>query len=85
MNSKDAATRAAKRKHATSGGRKLMRWVAARRQLFERTLPYTTRLNSAPHFHLRAPLASIKGSGIPVEDGSISEQRLVQYIEYISS
>uniref|UniRef100_A0AAV1TR11 Uncharacterized protein n=1 Tax=Peronospora matthiolae TaxID=2874970 RepID=A0AAV1TR11_9STRA len=60
MTSEDAATCAAKHKYATSGGRKLLRWDAARWQLFERTLPYTTHLKSAPLLHLRAPLASIR-------------------------
>uniref|UniRef100_A0AAV1UY64 Uncharacterized protein n=1 Tax=Peronospora matthiolae TaxID=2874970 RepID=A0AAV1UY64_9STRA len=60
MNSEDATTRAAKRKHATSGGCKLLRWDAARWQLFERTLPYTTRLKTAPLLNLRAPLASME-------------------------
>ena len=66
MNSEDAATRAGKRKHATSGGRKLLRLDAARWQLFERTLPYTTRLKSAPLLHLRAPLASMYVRSCPV-------------------
>uniref|UniRef100_A0AAV1TV16 Uncharacterized protein n=1 Tax=Peronospora matthiolae TaxID=2874970 RepID=A0AAV1TV16_9STRA len=30
--------------------------------MFKRTLPYTTRLTSAPLIHLRAPLASIRKS-----------------------
>ena len=66
MNSEDAATRAAKRKHATSDVRKLLRWDAARWQLFEHTLPYTTRLKSAPLLYLRASLASIYVSCCPV-------------------
>uniref|UniRef100_A0AAV1VHK6 Uncharacterized protein n=1 Tax=Peronospora matthiolae TaxID=2874970 RepID=A0AAV1VHK6_9STRA len=59
MKSEDAATRAAKRKRNTSGGRKLLRGDATRWQLFELSLPYTTRLKSAPLLHLRAPLKSI--------------------------
>uniref|UniRef100_A0AAV1V6X9 mRNA capping enzyme adenylation domain-containing protein n=1 Tax=Peronospora matthiolae TaxID=2874970 RepID=A0AAV1V6X9_9STRA len=67
MSSEDAATRAevaaklcaAKRKQATTGGRKLLRWDAARWQLFERTPPYTTRLKSAPLLPMRAPLSSV--------------------------
>ncbi|CAI5718448.1 unnamed protein product [Hyaloperonospora brassicae] len=65
MISEDAATRAAKRKHATSGGRKLLHWGAAHWQLFERTLPYTTCPKSAPLLHLRASLASIRKSHAP--------------------
>ncbi|CAI5726476.1 unnamed protein product [Hyaloperonospora brassicae] len=67
MNSADAATRAevaaklraAKRTHDATGGRKLLRWDAARWQQFERTPPYTSRLKSAPILPMRAPLSSI--------------------------
>ena len=67
MNSADAATRAevaaklraAKRAHDATGGRKLLRWDAARWQQFERTPPYTSRLKSAPILPMRAPLSSM--------------------------
>ncbi|KAE9354855.1 hypothetical protein PF008_g4338 [Phytophthora fragariae] len=41
------------------GGRKLLRWDAARWQQFERTPQYTTRVKSAPILPIRAPLSSI--------------------------
>uniref|UniRef100_A0AAV1TBF7 Uncharacterized protein n=1 Tax=Peronospora matthiolae TaxID=2874970 RepID=A0AAV1TBF7_9STRA len=77
MNSEDAATRAAKRKHASSGGRKLLRWNAARWQLFERTLLYTMRLKSAPLLHLRAPLASLYQPIVGTRSGSVVNLGLV--------
>ncbi|CAI5723906.1 unnamed protein product [Hyaloperonospora brassicae] len=75
MDSEDAATRVSKRKHATSSVRKLLRWDATRWQLFERTLPYTTRLKSAPPLHLRAPLASFRKSHAP---SVVMEQPIVR-------
>lgn len=41
------------------GGRKLLRWDAARWQQFERTPQYTTRVKNAPILPIRAPLSSM--------------------------
>ena len=54
-----AKLRAAQLKPVATGGRKLLRWDAARWQQFERTPQYTTRVKSAPILPIRAPLSSM--------------------------
>jgi hypothetical protein len=50
---------AQQQQNKSSGGRKLLRWDAARWQQFERTPQYTARLKSAPILPVRAPLSSM--------------------------